>query len=101
MCYTVQCIADTINFSPILHRFNQNKPLSTSVSLGTSETLKIGLTAKDNGKGKRPHQAFVVLKEQDTGVEAPFPLTVKDDGKAIAKIVCWLLWNIVLFVALY
>lgn len=45
------------------------------------------LSAKDNGKGKRPHQAFLVLREQDSGLEAPFPLTVKDNGKAAAQIV--------------
>lgn len=68
-------------------RFNQRSPLSKPVSLGTTDTLKLSLTAKDNGKGKRPHQAFVVLQEQESGLEAPFPLTVKENGKASAQIV--------------
>lgn len=63
------------------------KPLSKPVALGSTDTIKISLTAKDNGKGKRPHQAFVVLKDVDSGLEAPFPLTVKDTGKAVGQIV--------------
>jgi oligosaccharyltransferase complex subunit delta (ribophorin II) len=68
-------------------RLNAKKPLSKPVTLGASDTIKITLTAKDNGKGKRPHQAFVVLKDVDSGLEAPFPLTTKDTGKAVVQIV--------------
>lgn len=68
-------------------RLNQNSPLSKPVSLGSASTLKLVLTAKDNGNGKRPHQAFLVLQDQDTGLEAPFPLTVKESGKATVQIV--------------
>jgi oligosaccharyltransferase complex subunit delta (ribophorin II) len=45
------------------------------------------LVAKDGGKGKRPHQAFVVLQDEVSGLEAPFPLTVKENGKAVVDIV--------------
>ena len=61
--------------------------MSAPVALGSADSVKVVLTAKDNGKGKRPHQAFVVLKEQDSGLEAPFPLTVKESGKAVVQIV--------------
>ncbi|KAH6853370.1 Oligosaccharyltransferase subunit Ribophorin II-domain-containing protein [Chaetomium sp. MPI-CAGE-AT-0009] len=70
----------------VKEKLSQNKPLSTPVSLGSTSTLKLVLTAKDDGKGKRPHQAFLVLQEQDTGLEAPFPLTVKESGKATVQI---------------
>jgi len=70
-----------------LHRFTQKSPLSQSIPFSTTETLKITLTAQEKGKGKRPHQAFLVLRETTTGVEAPFPLTVKDNGKATLEIV--------------
>lgn len=43
--------------------------------------------AKDGGKGKRPHQAFVVLQDELSGLEAPFPMTVKENGKAVVDIV--------------
>jgi oligosaccharyltransferase complex subunit delta (ribophorin II) len=55
--------------------------------LGAADTLKIVITAKENGKGKRPHQAFLVLQEPTTGLEAPFPLTTKENGKATVDIV--------------
>lgn len=77
------------NYLPlsVLHRFTQKSPLSQSVPFGTAETLKITLTAQEKGKGKRPHQAFLILRETTTGVEAPFPLTVKENGKATLEIV--------------
>lgn len=49
--------------------------------------MKIVVTAKENGKGKRPHQAFLVLQETETGLEAPFALTTKENGKATVDIV--------------
>lgn len=49
--------------------------------LGTTDSLKIVLTATENGKAKQPHQAFLLLKELDTGLEATFPLLVKETGK--------------------
>jgi len=67
-------------------KFTQKSPLSQSIPFSTTETLKITLTAQEKGKGKRPHQAFLVLRETTTGVEAPFPLTVKDNGKATLEI---------------
>lgn len=68
-------------------RFTSKTLVTKPLSLGSTDTLKISLTAKDNGQGKRPHQAFVILKEKETGLEAPFPLTVKESGKAVASIV--------------
>ncbi|CAJ2500067.1 Uu.00g029200.m01.CDS01 [Anthostomella pinea] len=67
-------------------KFNEKAPLPQSIVLGSSDSLKILLTAKEGGKGKRPHQAFVMLQEPTTGLEAPFPLTVKDNGKAVVEI---------------
>lgn len=61
--------------------------MTAPVTLGAQETLVVTLTAKDNGKAKRPHQAFLLLKEQTTGLEAPFPLSVRDNGKGKVQIV--------------
>lgn len=72
-----------------LRRFSQKAPLTKPVGLGSTDTVKIILTAKEDGKAKRPHQAFVTIKEQETGLEAPFPLTVKDTGKAVVQIVSY------------
>ena len=54
--------------------------------LGSTDVAKITLTTKDNGKEKRPHQAFVLLQDVETGLEAPYPLTVKDSGKGVVQI---------------
>lgn len=69
------------------NRLNARVPLSKTVALGNTDSLKVILTAKDNGKAKRPHQAFVVLKEQDSGLETPFPLVTKESGKGAVTIV--------------
>ncbi len=50
-------------------------------------TLKLSLTAEEGGKAKRPHQAFLVLRETASGLEAPFPLTIKESGKGSVKLV--------------
>lgn len=69
------------------NRLSPTKPLSSVISLGSNDVAKIILTAKDNGKAKRPHQAFLLLKEEETGLEAPFPLTVKETGKGVVQFV--------------
>ncbi|KAH6657755.1 Oligosaccharyltransferase subunit Ribophorin II-domain-containing protein [Truncatella angustata] len=70
----------------VKEKFSEKALPKAPVSLGAADTLKIVLTATENGKGKRPHQAFLVLKETETGLEAPFPLTTKDNGKAIVDL---------------
>ncbi|KAL1879950.1 hypothetical protein VTK73DRAFT_6530 [Phialemonium thermophilum] len=65
---------------------NPKKVLAKPIVLGSADTIKIGLTAKDNGKAKRPHQAFLILKETESGLEAPFPLSVKENGQGTVQI---------------
>ncbi|KAI1421310.1 Oligosaccharyltransferase subunit Ribophorin II-domain-containing protein [Xylaria sp. FL1777] len=67
-------------------KFSETKPLSQPVALGNTESIKVLLVAKEGGKGKRPHQAFLVLQDELSGLEAPFPLTVKENGKAVVDI---------------
>lgn len=61
--------------------------MASALALDTADTLKLSLKATEGGKAKRPHQAFVVLKEEDTGLEISFPLSVKDNGKGAVEIV--------------
>ncbi|KAJ8130284.1 hypothetical protein O1611_g3344 [Lasiodiplodia mahajangana] len=68
-------------------KFSEAKPLSQPVTISNTESVKVLLVAKDGGKGKRPHQAFVVLQDELSGLEAPFPMTVKENGKAVVEIV--------------
>lgn len=67
-------------------RFGPKSPLETPITLNAQDTITVSLTAKDSGKAKRPHQAFLLLKDE-SGLEAPFPLSVKDSGKAKVQIV--------------
>ncbi|KAK2803080.1 hypothetical protein FQN50_007161 [Emmonsiellopsis sp. PD_5] len=63
-------------------KLSDKKPLSKALSLGASDTLKLILTAQEDRSAKRPHQAFLLLKEQDTGLDLSYPLSVKESGKA-------------------
>ncbi|KAF2741898.1 hypothetical protein M011DRAFT_490993 [Sporormia fimetaria CBS 119925] len=56
-------------------------PLAKPVSLGTTDTLKLLLTATDGKSAKRPHQAFLTLADRSSGLEDSFVLKVKDNGK--------------------
>ncbi|TGJ87841.1 hypothetical protein E0Z10_g911 [Xylaria hypoxylon] len=67
-------------------KFSETKQLSQPITISNTESIKILLVAKDGGKGKRPHQAFVVLQDELSGLEAPFPMTVKENGKAVVDI---------------
>ncbi|KAI6366728.1 hypothetical protein MCOR25_005093 [Pyricularia grisea] len=61
-------------------------PLENPVQLGASDSLKVVLTAKDDGKPKRPHQAFLVLYSSTKELSAPFPMTLKENGRAMVQI---------------
>lgn len=56
--------------------------------LTSTDTLKITLTAVEDGFAKRPHQAFLLLRDQDTGLEAAFPFAMMANGKGKVEFVC-------------
>jgi oligosaccharyltransferase complex subunit delta (ribophorin II) len=70
------------------YRFDAADRVRNTLTLGHQDKLKVTVVTKDGSKAKRPHQAFLVVKESTTGLEAPFPLTVKDSGKGSVEIVC-------------
>ena len=57
------------------------------MALEASDSLRIVLTATEDGKGKRPHQAFLLLRDQDTGLETSFPFSMKETGKGKVEFV--------------
>ena len=69
------------------NRFSQGVPVGEALQLDTADSIKVALTLKENGKAKKPHQAFVIIREEGTNLEAPFALTIKDSGKAAVEIV--------------
>lgn len=72
-------------------RFVEHKPLSAPVTLGASDSLKVVLTIQDGKMAKRPHQAFLLLKDTDAGLDISYPFSVKESGKAKVELVCHLL----------
>lgn len=73
----------------IHYRFDGAARVRDTLTLGHQDKLKVTVVTKDGSKPKRPHQAFLVVKESISGLEAPFPLTVKDSGKGSVEIVRW------------
>jgi oligosaccharyltransferase complex subunit delta (ribophorin II) len=53
--------------------------------------LKVVLTVQDGKTAKRPHQAFLLLKDADTGLDVSYPFGVKESGKAKIDLVCRIL----------
>ncbi|KAI9733089.1 MAG: hypothetical protein M1834_003636 [Cirrosporium novae-zelandiae] len=62
-------------------KLSPNKALSQSVDLGAKDTLKILLTTQDDKSQKRPHQAFLSLREPETGLETSYVFSLKESGK--------------------
>lgn len=58
------------------------------ISLGSTDTLKLLLTAVENKTPKRPNQAYLILQDPSTGLEDSFPLSSKESGKAKVELVC-------------
>ena len=71
----------------VQHRLIESKPLSKPVSLGASENLKILLTTSENKKAKRPHQAFLNLRDPKSDLETSLAFQVKENGKAKIELV--------------
>jgi oligosaccharyltransferase complex subunit delta (ribophorin II) len=71
----------------ILLRLTAHKPLAKTVTLGPSDSLKIVLTTQEDGKARRPHQAFLSIEDTTSGLETSYLLTVKESGKAKVDLV--------------
>lgn len=70
------------------YRFSDKSLPKKTVAFGSADTLKLVLTANEGGEAKRPHQAFLVFQEPETGLEAPFVMATKENGKATVDLVC-------------
>ncbi|EEH47008.1 uncharacterized protein PADG_03106 [Paracoccidioides brasiliensis Pb18] len=63
-------------------RLSENTPLSQPLSFGDSDILKLSLTTQEDHSAKRPHQAFLLLEDLDTGLDLSYPLNARESGKA-------------------
>ncbi|KAF4124914.1 oligosaccharyltransferase complex subunit delta (ribophorin II) [Geosmithia morbida] len=67
------------------HTFSDSRPAAEPVVLGHTDKLKVSLTTKSGSSAKKPHQAFLMVREE-SGLEAPFALTLKGSGKGTVEI---------------
>ncbi len=63
------------------------KPLAQPVKFRNVDTLKVQFTATEDGEGKKPNQAMLLVKEQDTGLETFFTGQIRDSGRVIIALV--------------
>lgn len=82
----VQVTSKAADSTGSTYSFSTKERAKEPVTLGHSDKLKVSLTTKDGSSAKRPHQAFLIIKES-TGLEAPFALSVKGSGKGSVEIV--------------
>ena len=57
------------------------------VQFSASDTLKVILTTQEDKKAKKPHQTFLLVKDDTTGLETSFPFSLKDSGKGKVELV--------------
>ncbi|GLI78866.1 hypothetical protein PoHVEF18_007188 [Penicillium ochrochloron] len=63
-------------------QFTPSKPLSKPVVFAGADTLRVILTAQEGSSAKRPHQAFLLLKDTQSGLDVSYPFSVKENGKS-------------------
>lgn len=68
-------------------RFSSSKPLASPVAFTGADTLRVTLTTQEGSSAKRPHQAFLLLKDGQTGLDVSYPFTVKENGKSRLELV--------------
>lgn len=71
-----------------IYRLSPTSPLSSAITLAAGDSLKIALTTTEGRSGKKPHQAFLSLSEQDGGLQDSYEFSVKSTGKGKLDIVC-------------
>lgn len=67
--------------------FSSSKPLGNPVAFTGADTLRVTLTTQEGSSAKRPHQAFLLLKDGHTGLDISYPFTVKENGKSRVELV--------------
>ena len=69
-------------------RLSPSTGLGKQFELGPADTLKLLLTTTEDKTAKRPHQAFLTLREPKTGLDESFVFSIKESGKARVEFVC-------------
>ena len=58
-----------------------------AIQLSPDDTLKIILTTQEGKVSKRPHQAFLMVKDSQTSLETSYVFSVKESGKGKVEFV--------------
>ncbi|KAL9621116.1 MAG: hypothetical protein Q9160_004367 [Pyrenula sp. 1 TL-2023] len=66
----------------VKEKLSEGKAIPKAVTIGAADTLKIILTTQNGKQARRPHQAFLLLKDPSSGLDISYPFSVKDSGKA-------------------
>ncbi len=69
------------------HRITESKAISRPIELGATDSLKILLTTKEGSEAKRPHQAFLLVKDSKSNLDTSFAFQVKENGKGKLELV--------------
>ncbi|OJD10614.1 hypothetical protein AJ78_08425 [Emergomyces pasteurianus Ep9510] len=72
--------------SGLKEKLSEKQPLSKPFSFRDSDILKLSLTTREGRSAKRPHQAFLLLKDLDSGLDISYPLSRKESGKAAVEL---------------
>ena len=71
----------------IFHSFTPQKPVANPLALTSASTLKVLLTTTEQGKGKKPHQAFLrIASPTNPDLADAFPFTQKESGKSTVSL---------------
>lgn len=73
--------------TPYSIRISSSKPLANPLAFTGADTLRITLTTQEDSSAKRPHQAFLLLKDSQSGLDISYPFTVKENGKSRVELV--------------
>ncbi len=57
------------------------------MDLGPNDSLKVILTTQEGKSAKRPHQAFLLLRDSSSNLDVSYPLSIKESGKAKVDLV--------------
>ncbi|KAK2745850.1 hypothetical protein FQN57_003463 [Myotisia sp. PD_48] len=66
----------------VKEKLSPSRPVSKPLAWDGAGTIKLFLTAQENGSTKIPHQLFLSLKDKESGLDVSYPLEVKGSGKA-------------------
>lgn len=69
------------------YRISSSKPLASPLAFTGADTLRVTLTTQEGSSAKRPHQAFLLLKDSQSGLDISYPFTVKENGKSRVELV--------------